>query len=154
MARAAWTILRLAVLAAVAAFVALAPANAGDAPLPDVPKAAAGTQCVREPDFMRRNHMSMLKHKRDMTVHDGDRTPEFSLKECVTCHAVPGADGKAVTVADPKHFCRSCHDYAAVKVDCFECHASRPDQAGAASLDNPHDADVAALSAYLKGVAQ
>ena len=49
-----------------------------------------------------------------------------SSKECVDCHAVPGPDAMALTVASPKHFFRSCHDYAAVKIDCFDCHASRP----------------------------
>jgi hypothetical protein len=24
------------------------------------------------------------------------------------------------------HFCQSCHNYAAVKIDCFECHSSKP----------------------------
>lgn len=154
MTRAARTFLRLAIPAAVAALAFLSPASAGDVPQPDVPKAAAGTQCVRPADFMRRNHMAMLKHDRNLTVHQGDRAVEASLKECVTCHAVPGADGKAVTVADPKHFCRACHDYAAVKVDCFECHASRPETAGSASLPGSSNADVAALSAFVKEVAQ
>ena len=35
--------------------------------------------------------------------------------------------GNAITVAEPEHFCRSCHDYAAVTIDCFQCHASRPE---------------------------
>ncbi len=112
-----------------------------------------GDKCVAETDWMRRNHMSVLKHQRDDTVHDGIRTSTFSLKGCIGCHAVKGGDGKAVTVADPKHFCRTCHDYAAVKLDCFECHASRPEggtmQSGAAGTD-PHNGDVAALAAYLK----
>ena len=28
--------------------------------------------------------------------------------------------------AAPTNFCVSCHSYAAVKLDCFECHASKP----------------------------
>lgn len=148
------TLFGLLAPAAILALLAIAPASAGDALRPDVPKAAAGTSCVREPDFMRRNHMSMLTHKRDLTVHEGDRTPEASLKECVTCHAVAGDDGQPVKVSDPRHFCRACHDYAAVKVDCFQCHASRPETSGAAALDGAQDAEIAALSAYLKGVAQ
>jgi predicted CXXCH cytochrome family protein len=87
-------------------------------------------------------------------MYQGDRTPRFSLNECISCHAVPGADGKPVTVGDPKHFCRGCHDYAAVRVDCFECHASRP--ASGASAMSPHGtadggADLAALGRYLEG---
>ncbi len=154
MTRAARTILWLAIPAALAALVALSPAVAGDVPQPEIPKAAEGTQCVRPPEFMRRNHMAMLKHDRNLTVHEGDRAVDFSLKECVTCHAVPGADGKPVTVADPKHFCRSCHDYAAVKVDCFECHASRPEATDSAAASQSSDAEIAALSAFVKEVAQ
>ena len=63
-------------------------------------------------------------------------------------HQVKGADGRAVTVSSPQHFCRSCHDYAAVKVDCFECHASRPEASKASSLDGK--GDVAALAGWLE----
>ena len=69
MTRAVRSFLRLAIPAAIAALVALSPARAGDTPQPDIPKAAAGTQCVQPVDFMRRNHMSMLKHDRDGHFH-------------------------------------------------------------------------------------
>jgi len=59
----------------------------------------------------------------------GIRSKQHSLKECVSCHAVEGPDAMAVSFESEKHFCRSCHDYAAVAIDCFECHASRPDTA-------------------------
>ena len=75
---------------------------------------------------MRRYHMTMLKHQRDDTVHEGERGGDFSIKACVTCHAVNGADGQPVGYSDPKHFCRSCHAYASVSIDCFECHQSKP----------------------------
>lgn len=99
---------------------------ASDVPQPDIPK-GQGEQCVADTDFMRRNHMTLLQHQRDETMHKGIRSKEHSLKECVACHAVAGPDAMPVTVASEKHFCRSCHDYAAVKIDCFQCHASRPD---------------------------
>ncbi|MEQ1711564.1 MAG: cytochrome c3 family protein [Hyphomicrobium sp.] len=102
------------------------PAKSGRTPLPAITR-GKGDKCVAPTDWMRRFHMTALNHKRDDTVHDGIRTPQFSLKACIDCHTVSGADGKAVTVKDERHFCRSCHDYAAVKVDCFECHASRPE---------------------------
>jgi hypothetical protein len=44
---------------------------------------------------------------------------------------VTGKDGKAVSVESKDHFCASCHSYAAVRVDCFECHASTPEVRGA-----------------------
>lgn len=85
-----------------------------------------GETCVEDTDFMRRNHMDLLDHQRDETVINGVRTEQHSLKECINCHVVNGPDSVPVTVSSPQHFCRSCHDYAAVSVDCFQCHASRP----------------------------
>jgi predicted CXXCH cytochrome family protein len=95
-------------------------------PVPDIPDAIKGEQCVEDTDFMRRNHMEILLHQRDETVHRGIRTKKHSLKECFTCHVVKDANNQPVTVKNPKHFCRECHDYAAVNVDCFQCHTSVP----------------------------
>jgi hypothetical protein len=95
-------------------------------PAPDIP-AGRGEFCVEDTEFMRRNHMNLLMHQRDDTMLEGIRGGKHSLKECIDCHAVEGPDAMAVTVSSPKHFCRSCHDYAAVKIDCFDCHASRPE---------------------------
>jgi len=95
-------------------------------PLPSI-AAAQGENCVADTDYMRRNHMDLLKHQRDETMLEGVRGEPFSLKECLDCHVVKGPDAVPVTASDPQHFCRSCHDYAAVSVDCFQCHASRPE---------------------------
>jgi hypothetical protein len=61
-----------------------------------------------------------------------------------------------VTVSSPQHFCRSCHDYAAVKVDCFECHASRPEAAPKATDASPDapNSSFAALADYAREVAR
>ena len=104
-------------------------------PLPD-PPAGKGEQCVAPIEMMRRDHPSLLSHQRDDTVRAGIRGRRFSLKECIACHAVAGADGKAVTYDSPKHFCRVCHEYTAVRIDCFECHASKP-SAPLAALATP-----------------
>ena len=93
-----------------------------------------GEACVADTDFMRRNHMDLLKHQRDETMQDGVRGNPYSLRECLDCHVVMGADALPVTAGDPKHFCRSCHDYAAVSIDCFGCHASRPEAAASGNL--------------------
>ena len=93
--------------------------------VPHPPK-GRGEHCVADTDYMRRYHMTMMKHQRDETVHDGVRSGKFSIGECAGCHAVKGEDGQPVSYESPKHFCRSCHDYAAVSIDCFECHASKP----------------------------
>jgi hypothetical protein len=95
-------------------------------PVPAIPR-GQGDSCVEDTDFMRRNHMTMLRHQRDETMQQGIRGNQYSLRDCVACHAVMGPDAMPVTVASPQHFCRSCHDYAAVNIDCFQCHASRPE---------------------------
>ena len=103
-------------------------ADSGRVPVPVIPM-GQGENCVEDTDFMRRNHMSLLDHQRDETMHEGIRGKPYSLKECISCHVVTGPDAMPVTVSNPQHFCRSCHDYAAVSMDCFQCHASRPESA-------------------------
>jgi hypothetical protein len=111
-------------LAASAHALATDTANSG-VPMPVIPM-GMGDACVEDTDFMRRNHMDMLKHQRDETVLRGVRTRQYSLVECINCHVVNAPDSEAVSASDPRHFCRACHDYAAVSIDCFQCHASRP----------------------------
>ena len=79
-------------------------------------------KCVEDTAAMRREHPDMLKHQRDLTMHEGIRTRKHSLKECVECHA----SAKTGSVLGAKGFCQSCHDYASVRIDCFSCHASKP----------------------------
>jgi len=109
--------------------------SANNTLLPVIPM-GQGDACVEDTGFMRRNHMELLKHQRDETVINGVRSEQYSLQECLSCHAVYGADDIPVTVASPRHFCRSCHDYAAVSIDCFQCHASRPEP-GDMPADHP-----------------
>ena len=40
--------------------------------------ARSGGECVRETDWMRRNHMALVQHDRDMTVIHGIRTVDGS----------------------------------------------------------------------------
>jgi hypothetical protein len=98
---------------------------AGRTPRPAIEPAKAGTQCVAAPDVMRRRHPAMLKHQRDVTVHRGVRQARDSLQGCVACHASAATGSVAQAKTD---FCSACHEYAAVQIDCFECHASRPTQ--------------------------
>jgi hypothetical protein len=103
---------------------AIGAAGAADAPAGRVARPVVRVEqpgaCVEPTEVMRRNHMKFLLHQRDRTVREGVRTTRHSLKECVECHAsratgsVLGRDG----------FCESCHRYASVSIDCFECHAS------------------------------
>jgi hypothetical protein len=91
---------------------------------PVVAPAKSGTQCVADPGYMRRNHMSLLKHQRDDTVRGGIRgaAAHYSLRQCIDCHA--NAKTGSV-IAEPTDFCTSCHRYAAVSIDCFDCHSGK-----------------------------
>jgi len=110
----------VALLVAVSSVAALADgqqASAGRVAMPRI-TIEKGEACVAPTGEMRRDHMKFLLHQRDRTVHQGLREPRFSLKECVDCHA----DRASGSVLGEKGFCASCHAYAAVKIDCFECH--------------------------------
>ena len=110
---------------AVCAFLFWSHSLSADVPVPHVPK-AKGEKCVEETGFMRRNHMELLSHQRDNTMRKGIRTKKHSLQGCLDCHAVYDSQKVAVTSKNEKHFCNSCHAYAAVKIDCFGCHNSKP----------------------------
>lgn len=84
---------------------------------------ARGGQCIEDSATMRRNHMKFLKHQRDDTLRSGIRTAKYSLKACIECHASQKTG--SVNLTDT-NFCQSCHNYAAVHIDCFECHANKP----------------------------
>lgn len=121
-------------------------------PKPVIEAARAGTQCIADPATMRRDHPAMLEHQRDQTVRGGIRgagppqaassplgggrrvasggptfTAKASLKGCIACHASPVT---ASVAKSETNFCVSCHIYTAVRIDCFECHATRPAGSG------------------------
>jgi hypothetical protein len=133
---AAWAV-RFALAAAVAA-ASMAPAAAADGAASRVPQPTVAIstpgKCVEDTQFMLRNHMDLLKHHRDRTVHEGVRTTQHSLANCVACHASPQT-GRVTGSKDA--FCESCHRYAAVKLDCFECHADRPAVGIASNISSP-----------------
>lgn len=94
---------------------------------PNIPKAVKGEQCVEDTDVMRRDHMKFLKKHRDETLREGIRTKQYSLKQCLECH-VPVADAAEPVRAEGDHFCKNCHVYTGVTIDCFECHATKPEK--------------------------
>ncbi len=79
-----------------------------------------GGHCVRDPVWMRKNHMHLLIHQRDLAVREGKRDKEISLKNCIECHASTKDDS---VIARSDSFCVACHRYEAVKIDCFDCHS-------------------------------
>jgi hypothetical protein len=113
-----------ALLAGVLAAAPLALADTGGAsrvPLPAVTPANPG-KCVAATPYILRNHPDLLKHHRDETVHEGIRTTRYSLVNCVNCHASKET-GRVTGSRDA--FCEGCHRYAAVSLDCFDCHSDR-----------------------------
>ncbi|MEA3291933.1 MAG: sulfur reduction protein DsrJ [Pseudomonadota bacterium] len=92
-------------------------------------KAAAAESCVRPVEEMRRNHMELLKHKRDETMHRGIRTTDASLAGCIECHSDRNESGEFVPVDAEGQFCQSCHADVATKLDCFGCHRTTPETA-------------------------
>ena len=94
------------------------PVGAADGvPKPTIRIANEGA-CIAPAEEMRRNHMDMLKHQRDRTLRQGIRGEKASLNECIECHASKSTG----SVLGKDHFCASCHAYAAVKLDCWDCH--------------------------------
>jgi hypothetical protein len=126
---------------------------------PAVPE-ATGAAHPEGNEYMRKRHMDLMRHDRDLTMHEGDREIGASLKQCFDCHAAKDDHGQVVTYASDKHFCRVCHDFVAVKVDCFMCHRSTPEgvdegsaHADAGVLMPRPEGDAGAVAAYLRGVA-
>lgn len=96
-------------------------------PSPHVDAAQGGT-CIQPPAVMRRTHMELLKHQRDRSVREGHREPKLSLNACIDCHA---SRSNASVLGSEQNFCQGCHSYAAVTLDCFECHNPRASAKGA-----------------------
>jgi hypothetical protein len=97
------------------------PAAAG-VDLPTLEK-GKGEKCVEDTQYMRKNHMDLLKHHRDDTMRKGIRTTKHSLKKCIECHA---SEKSGSVAASKEDFCAACHSYVSVKLDCWDCHATKP----------------------------
>jgi hypothetical protein len=139
-------------LVMVAAGLLLAlPLYAGEVPSPVIPKAKAKANeefgCVEPVTEMRKNHMKFIMHQRDDTMQKGIRTTKYSLAECINCHVVPEQNGSYARYGEDKHFCSTCHTYAAVNIDCFGCHRDTPEEANISKAltakSNPHHKEVA-----------
>lgn len=77
----------------------------------------AGERCVRDVDYMRVNHMALLKDERVQAVRHGDRTEKDSIEKCFSCH-------------EYEKFCKECHEYVGNRPTCFDelggCHSTDP----------------------------
>jgi hypothetical protein len=122
-------------------------------PPPDLSKLARAHR-KDDPTVMVRNHPNFLFHSGSMTVYQGVRQDVNRLETCVDCHAVKGADGQPVGAEDPNHFCTSCHYRAAVTIDCFECHISKPPNTDHAAAGSPRQSAADTTSTTEKDAAR
>ena len=80
-------------------------------------------------------------------MYKGIRTSKHSLAECINCHVAPEQDGSYARYGDDKHFCSTCHTYAAVNIDCFGCHRDTPEKTSLEQAEpgqsDPHHKDFA-----------
>ena len=118
---------RLLALLAAGLLCGLSASALSDSAVTEGSRAAGLESCVAPTEDMRRNHMEYLKHQRDETVHEGIRGAKYSLVECVDCHASPANGGDvSPPINAPGEFCQGCHAFAAVSIDCFQCHRTVP----------------------------
>ncbi len=134
----------LALLAAVLGLgTATQAEEVGDFVLPSS-KAASLENCVEPTEYMRRNHFELIRHQRDQTVYGGIRGSDHGISGCVSCHVAYDETSSPIEINAKGQFCRSCHDYAAVEMNCFDCHATVP-------KGEAWNHEVAAAHAHLTG---
>jgi hypothetical protein len=108
-------------------FTLLSHTAVAETPFPTIHEPAdESLKCIHPDDEMRRNHMKYILHERDETMHEGIRNEPASLANCINCHVAPDEKGEIAGIDSSEHFCNACHQYAAVQIDCFQCHADRP----------------------------
>jgi len=104
--------------------------------VPGSAKAAKLKQCIRPTEFMRRNHMELIKHQRDITVREGVRATSDSLAACIACHVQYDSKGHPIPVNAEDQFCDRCHDWLGVEPDCFGCHSTVPEGPQPSNLEH------------------
>jgi len=108
-------------------FMLLSTTTLAETPFPTIHEPTdESLKCIQPEDEMRRNHMNYILHERDETVHEGVRDEPGSLAACIDCHVEPNDKGEIAGIDTNEHFCTACHEYASVQIDCFQCHADRP----------------------------
>lgn len=85
----------------------------------ELAKRDGATKCVDETDYMRVNHMQLLKEERVNYVRQAQKDPKHSIRGCFTCH-------------DYDYFCKECHSQQGVQPTCMNqtggCHSTdQPD---------------------------
>lgn len=88
-------------------------------------------QCVAPVEYMKTSHMRLLLDWREQVVRQGGREftafngQHYNMSLTSTCLEQCHTSGKA-------EFCDRCHNYAAVSVPCWDCHADFKSNLGSA----------------------
>ncbi|MCK4676251.1 MAG: hypothetical protein KAT61_10045 [Gammaproteobacteria bacterium] len=141
-------------------FMLLSNSALAETPFPTIHEPSdESLKCIQPEDEMRRNHMNYILHERDETMHEGVRNEPGSLAACIDCHVEPNEKGEIADVDSNEHFCNGCHEYASVQIDCFQCHADRPQKfikrsSHTSSLKDQLQQTLAAHNVSSKGVNQ
>ena len=105
-----WLILGLIILVPLVYNVVLWAGSEGPQfPQPFLEKPKGEEKCIRDTEYMRFNHMILLKGIRDEVMRQGKKG-EMGFKDCRGCHT------------NRKQFCDRCHDMVNLKPSCFSCH--------------------------------
>ena len=108
-------------------FMLLSNSTLAETPFPTIHEPSdESLKCIQPEDEMRRNHMNYILHERDETMHEGVRNEPGSLSACIDCHVEKNEKGEIAGIDTSEHFCNGCHEYVSVQIDCFQCHADRP----------------------------
>ncbi len=78
-------------------------------PEPFLEKPKGQEKCIRDTEYIRFNHMILLKETRNKVMREGKKV-DIGFKNCRQCHTNRG------------QFCDRCHDKVNLKPDCFSCH--------------------------------
>lgn len=79
-----------------------------------------GDHCIEDKEWMKANHMDLLKEIRHDAIRNMDRyyksedygtVYNASIEQCFECHT------------SQEDFCGACHEYNGVEPYCFECHS-------------------------------
>jgi hypothetical protein len=79
--------------------------------------------CVRDTEYMRYHHWTLLRETRDKVMREGVRQ-EISLDGCRGCHPARA------------RFCNRCHQAVSLQPDCFGCHYYPDEPEPAAATDH------------------
>ena len=91
------------------------------------PPTTRAEECVRDTEYMRFSHMTLLQTARDEAIRAGHRGDiGLSRLRAATTVSVVGDGGDRAYCSDchtsRESFCNQCHSAVNLNLDCFSCH--------------------------------